>query len=160
MALLQIIKLMFRRPKMLDKVSLILWLGRVYEQSFERKRQAITLASRTFVINNEPVQVDPQLMFWKLSSIATRETHDNPALLFKYELCSHPPALFDTSSLPRVSNKPALADEFWDLVKHEKTVLPTNVHHVIDDGALLQRVPWPRGYTVAAICKLYVDYVN
>ena len=41
-----------------------------------------------------------------------------------------------------------------------KIVLPTNVHHVIDDGALLQRVPWPRGYTVAAICKLYVDYVN
>ena len=45
-------------------------------------------------------------------------------------------------------------------MKHEKTVLPTNVHHVIDDGALLQRVPWPRGYTVAVICKLYVEYVN
>ena len=133
----------------------------VYELSFVRKRQAITLASRTsVVINNEPVQVDPQLMFQRLSLIATRETHENPALLFKYELCSHPPALFDKSSLPRVANKPALADEIWDLVKHEKTVLPTNVYHVIDGGALLQRVPWPRGYTVAAICKLYVDYVK
>ena len=92
--------------------------------SFVRKRQAITLASRTSVaINNEPVQVDPQLMFQRLSLIATRETHENPALLFKYELCSHPPALFDKSSLPRVANKPALADEIWDLVKHEKTVL-------------------------------------
>ena len=68
--------------------------------------------------------------------------------------------MFDKSSLPRVANKPALADEIWDLVKHEKTVLPTNVYHVIDGGALLQRVPWPRGYTVAAICKLYVDYVK
>ena len=47
-----------------------------------------------------------------------------------------------------------------DLVEHEKTVLPTNVYHVIDGGALLQRVPWTCGYTAAAICKLYVDYVN
>ena len=126
----------------------------VYELSLVRKRQAITLASRTsIVINNEPVQVDPQLMFQRLSLIATRETHENPALLVKYELCSHPPALFDKSSLQKVANKPALADEIWDLVKHEKTVLPTNVYHVIDGGALLQRVPWPRGYTVAAICK-------
>ena len=106
----------------------------VYELSFVRKRQANTLASRTsVVINNEPVQVDPQLMFQRLCLIATRETHENPALLFKYELCSHPPALFDKSSLPRVANKPrnkpALADEIWDLVKHEKTVLATNVYH-------------------------------
>ena len=79
---------------------------------------------------------------------------------FKYELCSHPPAMFDTSSLPRVAIKSALANEIWDLVKHEKTVPSTNVYHVIDGGALLHRVPWPRGYTVAAICKLFVEYVN
>ena len=60
------------------------------------------------------------------------------ALLFKYELCSHPPDLFDTSSLPRIFNKPALADEIWDLVKHEKTVPPTNVHHVIDESSIAE----------------------
>ena len=127
-----------------------------YELSFERKRQAITLASKTsVVINNEPVQVDPQLMFQRLSVIATGER-------VKYGLYSHHSALFDTSSLPRAAKKPALTDEIRDLVKHEKTVLPTtcNVYHVIDGGALLQRVPWPHGYTAAAICKLYVDYVN
>ena len=62
----------------------------VYELSFEWKRQAITLASRTSVIiNNEPVQVDPQLMFQRLHAIATRETNENPTSLhvFKYELC-------------------------------------------------------------------------
>ena len=36
-------------------------------------------------------------------------------------------ALFDTSSLPRVANKPAFADEIWDRVKHEKIVLLTNM---------------------------------
>ena len=51
----------------------------VYELSFERKRQAVTLASRTSVImNNEPVQVDPQLMFQRLHAIATRKTNEKP----------------------------------------------------------------------------------
>ena len=60
----------------------------ICELSFEWKRQAITLASRTSVIiNNEQVQVDPQLMFQRLHAIATRETNKNPTSLFKYELC-------------------------------------------------------------------------
>ena len=60
----------------------------VYELSFEWKRQAITLTSRTSVIiNNEPVQVNSQLMFQRLHAIATRETNENPTSLFKYELC-------------------------------------------------------------------------
>ena len=60
----------------------------VYELSFEWRRQAITLASRTsIIINNEPVQVDPQLMFQRLHDIAARETNENPTSQFKYELC-------------------------------------------------------------------------
>ena len=60
----------------------------IYELSFEWKRQDITLAPRTSVIiNNEPVQVDPQLMVQRLCAIATRETNENPTSLFKYELC-------------------------------------------------------------------------
>ena len=39
------------------------------------------------IISNEPVQVDPQLMFQRLHAIATSETSENPTLLFKYELC-------------------------------------------------------------------------
>ena len=95
----------------------------IYELSFAWKMQDITLAPRTSVIiNNEPVQVDPQHMFQRLCAIATRETNENPTSLFKYEF-----AVFDTSSLPRVANKPALADEIWELVKHEKIVLPASV---------------------------------
>ena len=96
---------------------------RLYELSFEWKRQDITLAPRTSVIiNNEPVQVDPQLMFQRLRAIATRETNEN-----QLHYLSMSCALFDTSSLPRVANKPALADEIWELVKHEKIVLQVNV---------------------------------
>ena len=55
MASLQNTKSMFTISNMLGKLSLILWLEN--ELSFEGKRQAVTLASRTSVmINNEPVQ--------------------------------------------------------------------------------------------------------
>ena len=63
----------------------------IYELSFAWKRQDITLAPKTSVIiNNEPVQVDPQLMFQRLRAIATRETNDtrykiqDTRILFRY----------------------------------------------------------------------------
>ena len=79
--------------------------------SFVRKKQAVTLASKAAVkIDDECVQVDPQLIFQRLSFIATNGSNVDPAFLFKYELCTHPAALFDHSSLPWEANKPALAD--------------------------------------------------
>ena len=77
--------------------------------SFQRKKQAVTLAVKTAVnVDDESVQIDPQLLFQRLSLIATNGTHDNPASVFKYELCSHPPALFDAYSLLWTANKPSL----------------------------------------------------
>ena len=35
-----------------------------------------------------------------------------------------------------------------------------NAHYVLDDGALLHRVPWPRGSTYDKICQLYIKYVT
>ncbi len=69
--------------------------------SFERKKQAVTLASKAAVkIDGESVQVDPQLLFQRLSLMAMNGSCKDPASLFKYELCTHPAALFDRSSLP------------------------------------------------------------
>jgi len=75
-------------------------------------------------------------------------------------MCSYPPALFDSSLPPRQANKPALADAIWTIAKNSQTGGPTgNVHFVLDGGALLQCVPWPRGITYDAICSFYVQYV-
>ena len=58
----------------------------VNDYSFKSKDQAVTLGSKTtVVIGGEPVQVDPQLLFQRLSVIATREEQEDPAALFKYE---------------------------------------------------------------------------
>ena len=134
----------------------------VNDYSFKSKDQAVTLGSKTtVVIGGEPVQVDPQLLFQRLSVIATREEQGDPAALFKYELCSHPTALFDNVGLPRESNKAALADALWEIVKLDQTD-PTSddLHYVLDGCALLQRLPWSRGQTFESICHMYVTYVT
>lgn len=106
------------------------------------------------------IQVDPQLLFQRLSIIATGGRFENPKSLFKYEMCSYPPALFDTSLLPRKANKPALADAIWTDVKNTSTEVTGNVHFVLDGGALIiDLVSWPRGFKYDAIYSDYVQYV-
>ena len=135
---------------------------KVNEYSFRRKNQAVTLGSKTtVVISGDSVPVDPQLLFQRLSVIATREEQDDPAAMFKYELCSHPTALFDNVGLPREPNKSTLADALWEMVKQEQTE-PNgdDLQYVLDGGALLQRLPWSRGETFENICQMYVTYVT
>jgi len=80
--------------------------------TFLRQKQAVTLTSKAAITagDGEPAQVDPQLRFRRLSLIATNGLKDDPASYFKYELCTHPPALFDNSFLPWQADKPVLAD--------------------------------------------------
>ena len=62
------------------------------EYVFKKTNQAITLAVKTSVkIDNEVVQIDPQLLFQRLI-IAAKETEKLQAA-FKYELCSFPASL-------------------------------------------------------------------
>ncbi|KAL9965158.1 hypothetical protein ACROYT_G028921 [Oculina patagonica] len=63
--------------------------------------------------------------------------------LFKYELCSYPVALFETTFVPRQADKPVLADGFWKEVKLEEMSQPSQPLYVLDGGALLlHRIPW------------------
>ena len=126
---------------------------RVTSVSFEKKKQAVTLATKTAVkIDDECVQVDPQLIFQRLSLIATNGSNEDPASFFKYELCTHPAALFDDTSLPWEANKPALANALWKLVKNENEVSADPIHYVLDGGSLLHRLPWTRGETFLCVC--------
>lgn len=76
-------------------------------------------------------------------------------------MCSFPPALFDSSLLPRKANKPVLADAIWASTSNNQTTCPAlDVYYVLDGGALLHRLPWPRNLTYADVCLLYVEYVK
>ena len=76
----------------------------VQEYSFKRKDQAVTLGSKTSVkIHDDNVQIDPQFLFQRL--VVAVQKQEDPSLLFQYELCSFPPALFDFSDLLREAKK-------------------------------------------------------
>ncbi|XP_068675446.1 uncharacterized protein [Montipora foliosa] len=130
------------------------------DYSFKRSAQAVTMASKSSVkIADDQVQVDPQLLFQRLIIAC-----DNSQLeeLFQYELCTYPTALFDSPFMLRQPQKPALADALWaKLTPEAKTQPEGKVQHVLDGGALLHRVPWPRGSpTYKEVCDLYCTYVQ
>nr|XP_054767556.1 uncharacterized protein LOC129274841 [Lytechinus pictus] len=102
--------------------------------------------------------VDPQLLFQRLVAVSRERTDELP-LVFSHELCSYPPALFESSYIPLKANKAAIADALWKLLGNEQQHLSSDVHFILDGGALLHRLPWPRGIPYDHIRQLYVDYV-
>ena len=133
----------------------------VDEYSFKKKNQVSTLSSKTAVqFSDGKVQVDPLLLFQRLSLVATGGRFDNPKELFQFEMSSYPTALFDAALLPRQANKPALADAIWADTEGSQTTSTRYAQFVLDGGALLHRVIWPHGLTYDAICNMYIQYVE
>ncbi len=131
------------------------------EYSFIRKNQAITHGTKSSVkIDGDQVQIDLQLLFQRLVTVV--QSSGDLKSAFKYELCSYPSALFDSSLLLREADKPALADAIWNLSKpHDPAEVSANgIQYVLDGGALLQCIPWSSGSTYGNICRQYTDYVS
>ena len=132
----------------------------VAEYKFSKKDQVITLASSTYItVDGERVEIDPKQLFQRLV-VAGTGTIDTQTL-FTHELSSYPTALFDTSLLMRQPDKASLQKGL--LKKAPSCVVsqcPADVVHVLDGGALLQRLPWPNQTTYADLANLYVQYVH
>ena len=130
----------------------------VAEHTFKRNDQAVTLDTKPAVkIDGATVQVDPQLLFQRLKVAA--KAIDNLEAVFKYELCSYPPALFDSSLLLREPQKPMLTNAIWALLTPDIPGVTGEVQYVLDGGALLQRIPWTCGATYKDICTVYTAYM-
>ncbi|KAG1672542.1 hypothetical protein GQR58_015942 [Nymphon striatum] len=131
----------------------------VTEFNFKRSNQAITLASKTSVhIDGEDVQVDPQLLFQRL--ILASKSSENMQGIFKYELCSYPAALSDSSLMLRQPQKAVLADAMWKMLSRSSNKPTGPVQYVLDGGALLHHVCWPKDTSYDQLCRIYVDYVT
>ena len=90
-------------------------------------------------------------------------TMENKENVLEFELCSFPPALFDSSGLPLEARKPALRDALCSYYKGVGEVdgLPAgNYYFVIDGGSLLQRIPWIRGTSISDIIAQYCKHVT
>lgn len=131
----------------------------VLQHSFRKKDQVVTLRSSSAVsIKEDVIHIDPQLLFQRLVT-AGKQT-DNLEDVFQYELCSYPPALFESKWTPRLANKASLADTLWKSMPGDMPVPTGEALYILDGGALLHRVPWQRGLTYDEICQQYVRYVG
>ena len=144
-----------------DKVLESLAGKAVQDVSFKKKEQAVTMKVNTGIqVNDEVININPELLFQRL--IAVREKIDNTPDLFKYELCSHPAALFDTSVLPREATKAELANGMWEKVGNNQTGPSDGMQYayVVDGGSLLQQVTSCHGQNYEDILSTYTERVT
>jgi len=106
------------------------------------------------------VLIDPQLLFQRLRTAGSR--CDDLTDVFKYELCSYPPALFQTIDNLLEADKPALAKAIWKQLPLavRNTVLPQNVQCVLDGGHCYTEFLGISGETYAVISSHYLRYVG
>ncbi len=72
---------------------------------FKRVNQAITLnCNSTVKIDGDVIRIDPQLLFQQLTLVA--KSSESLEDVFRFELCSYPPALFSGAQLLREAQKP------------------------------------------------------
>lgn len=131
---------------------------KVAEYTFRKKNQAITMDTKSSVkIKDEEVHVDPLLLFQRLVTAGTR--CGDLTEVFRYELCSYPPAMFESPQMMRPANKAILADSLWSSVIEAAPKPPDQAQFVLDGGALLHRIPWTKGSSWDDILKMYTTYV-
>ena len=81
----------------------------MFECMFKRSNQAVTLDCKCFIkVHGNVIQTDPQLLFQRLTLVA--KSRDNLEGVFRFEICSFPPALFSGIQFLREANKPVLAN--------------------------------------------------
>ena len=96
------------------------------------RSSAVTFAAKSSVrIESDTVQVDPQLLFQRLIVACNRS--DNLQGLFRYELCSYPVALFDSSLTLRQPQKPILVDAIWTKLSSNATLGPEGGQHLFPE---------------------------
>ena len=127
---------------------------------FLKKNQVINLASAMYVtIDGEKIDIDPLQLYQRLlvAGMGTIEIHE----LFMYELCSYPSSLFDKQVFMRTPDKAELQNGLCkkvpDCIVNE---VPVGVAYVLDGGALLHRLPWPKGHTYLSLCHQYTQYIQ
>ncbi|WAQ94503.1 hypothetical protein MAR_006974 [Mya arenaria] len=78
-------------------------------------------------------------------TISLKETPSVQIQACEYELCSHPPALFDTSLLFRQPQQLVLADATLALLSPDFSGITGQDQNALDGGALVQCIPCTRG---------------
>ena len=103
----------------------------VVEYIFHIKDQAITMDVISAVkLKEEAVQINPQLLFQRLSALGMQT--DSLSDVLQYKLCTYPPALFLTKTIPRQPTKTQLADVMWKSMPKPAALPSTDRTYIID----------------------------
>ena len=117
----------------------------IFDYSYKRKDMAVTItAKHSLKHDGENIQIDYQLLFQRLLTIAGREDLQLESAL-SFELSTFPAALFDKGHLMRTANKLALAEAIWKLIGKGALVLPSGLKFVLDGGSLLAKNRMEKG---------------
>ena len=132
----------------------------IAKHKFTKKVQVINLATSLYVsIEGEKIEIAPQQLYQHLL-VASMGNIDLQTL-FQYELCSYPSSLSDKRLFMRLADKAELQNglvkKIPTCVTKEKLV---DSAHVVDGGALLQHLPWPKSTSYADICQLCIQHVH
>ena len=132
---------------------------KVAAYTFHKRNQAVTMSKEASVkIKDEVVHIDPMLLFQRLVIAGTRCGDLNE--VFKHELCSYPPAMFESPLMMKEAHKASLADSIWSSEIEAAPKPQEQVLFVLDGGALLHRIPWTKGSTFEDILGMYTAYIT
>ena len=92
-------------------------LGRkVLDYVFRKQKQVITMENILIVrAGTEAISIDSQLLFQDL--VTAGSNIGDLDKVFSHELCSYPPALFESAHALLEAAKPALANAIWKQIQ-------------------------------------------
>ena len=125
------------------------------EYSFTKTNQVIIAfsAKSSVKVDGEKIQVDQKFLFHGL--IIASQSPDDMSAIFKYELCTYPPTLFDSSLMLLKLQKPALADAIGAKLPSDATGPKGEEQYFLD------RIPRPRGFPkYRETFDMYCQYVT
>ena len=150
--------------KTIGDAILISMVGKsVSQHKFVKKDQVCTLASSVYVsCEGEKIEINPQQLYQRL--IVAGIGNIQLTELFQYELCSYPSSLFDSKLLMRLPDKAdlqnGLVKKIPACVVSDQPLDMLEVMYVVDGGAMLQRIPWPKSTSYFNLCKLYIQFIQ
>ena len=124
----------------------------------------LKLSTKLKLDKHSKTVIDPALLFQHLLVVANASPIDTNKV-FSYELCSYPPAIFESHSMLRKADKPKIVDSS---VKHVMLTDPeiTNVRkngsvkYILDGGSLLYRLSWEKNSSYIDIANAYALFVK
>ena len=136
----------------------------IFKFSFKRSDKVKNLSTDAVSTKNDII-IDPSLLFQRFL-VVSNSTPIKINEVVKFEVCSYPPAIFESLEVLRKANKPQITEEIVKMISKSNGSedIANNSRqqidqYVLDGGSLLHRVKWLKNVPYKDIIKSYCDFV-